>query len=701
MVALVTCDRDGDIAVITVNNPPVNALAARVRQELVEAVDAADRDEAVRAIIITGAGRAFSAGADITEFGKPEESPRLSAALRRVEDCTKPVIAALGGTALGGGLELALGAHYRIGSPSCSVGLPEVQLGLLPGAGGTQRLLRLTGVPAALDMTTSGRVVPAAEALALGILDRISQGDVLPEALAYAREIADSADRPRRTGETAIGADGADAARAAIADARTKLERSAKGLYAPFRIVDCIEFALSNSLDDGLAYESQAFLDCVMTPQSQGLIHAFFSERASATVPEAKNGKPRNVSEIGIVGGGTMGAGISVAALDAGYRVTMVERDREGVNRGIAGVANIYDRLVTRNRMTAEAKEDALSRFHASQDYESLSGADLIIEAVFEQMDVKKQVFEKLDKVAKPGAVLASNTSFMDIDEIASVTSRPSDVLGLHFFSPANIMKLLEIVIPSAPNEDAVATAFAFAKATRKVPVRAGNADGFIGNRILEVYGLAAAYMVEDGADPYELDQVIVDFGYPLGIFAMYDLAGLDIGWANRQRLAPTRPASERYVDFMDKICEKGRFGQKTGRGVYLYPDGARKGVPDPEVLELVETERKRKGIVPRHFEAGEIRRRYFAAMINEGMKVLEEGIALKPSDIDVVAVHGYGFPRYRGGPMKYADMYGLARVLADLREFSKEDAHYWRPADLLLTLVEDGLTLESLNQMD
>ena len=700
MTEPVTLTQNGNVAIISIDNPPVNALGIAVRQGIVANLEAAEADDAVQAIVITGKGRTFPAGADIREFGKPPQEPHLPGICTRIEDSPKLVVAAIHGTALGGGLEVALGCHYRIADPKAKVGLPEVALGILPGAGGTQRLPRITGAGPALEMMTSGAPIKADKALALGVLDRIAEGDLVEAAVAFAGELLSDGKGPRKTADRTDGLADSAANAAAIEATQNVLAKKARGLFAPFRIVECVEAALTTPIAEGLEIERSKFMECMNTPQREGLIHAFFAERQSAKVPEAARAEPRKLDSLGVVGGGTMGAGITVAALDAGLPVTMVERDADSIARGQANVEKVYDRLVGKGRMSEDQKAAVMARYTATTNYADLAEVDMVIEAVFEEIEVKKAVFAELDKVVKQGAVLASNTSYLDIDKIAAATNRPSDVIGLHFFSPANIMKLLEIVIPSNVADDVVATGFALAKRMRKVPVRAGNCDGFIGNRILSVYGAAASYIMEDGASPYEIDEAILDFGYPMGIYAVFDLAGNDIGWANRKAAAPTRDPNKRYVEVADRICEQGWFGQKTGRGFYIYENGSRTGTPDPEVLKILDQERAKKGITPRNFSKEEIKRRYFAAMINEGAKVLEEGIALKPSDIDVTLLYGYGFPRYRGGPMKYADMYGLDKVLADLREFEAEDAMFWKPAQLLVDLVAKGENFDSLNKV-
>lgn len=696
----VTLTRDGDIAVVTVDNPPVNALGAAVRQGLYKAMEEIDADDAIKAAIIIGAGRTFPAGADIREFGQPPQPPGLSEVCMRIEDTTKPVIAAIHGTALGGGLEVSLGAHHRISDPKGRVGLPEVLIGVLPGAGGTIRLPRIAGIEAALDIMISGRQVSAQEAKSLGIVDRLADGDLLDSAKACARELIAEGAGPRKTSERNEGLGTDEENAAAIEAARKGIVKKAKGLFSPARMVDSVEYSLNHSLQDASNYERDCFMECLETPQQKGLVHAFFAERASAKVPENGRADPRPLNKIGVIGGGTMGAGITVAALNAGLSVTMVERDEESIARGKQNVEKVYARDVEKGRKTEEQKAAIMARYTPSTSYDDLSDADLIIEAVFENMDVKKEVFAALDKLAKPGAVLASNTSYLNIDEIASATSRPEDVIGLHFFSPANIMRLLEIVIPTKASDDAIATGFDLAKKMKKVPVRAGLCDGFIGNRILGKYATAAAYMVEDGASPYKVDEALVNFGYPMGIHAMADLAGLDIGWSNRKNKAATRSNDERYSGTIaDRLCENGWFGQKTGKGWYVYKEGDRRGTPNPDAEKIIDEARRDLGITPREFTEEEIIRRYLAAMINEGAKVLEEGIALKPSDIDVTFLFGYGFPRYRGGPMKYADMYGLENVLKDLREFEKEDPKFWKPAQLIIDMVENGESFDDLNK--
>ncbi len=688
----------GDVLVVRIDNPPVNALGAAVRQGLRDAIGEAESRADVQAVLIVGEGKAFIAGADIREFGKPPVEPSLPEVCQRIESCGKRVVAAIHGAALGGGLEVALAAHYRVALPGAQLGLPEVNLGLLPGAGGTQRAPRLMGVKPAAEMMLSGKPLSAKAALAAGLVDRLVDGpDPVAAGLACVQELQAAQAPLRRTRDVAI----ADRA-AALADLDALAADTAKksrGLFSPQKIVECVRNAVELPFDEGMQRERAAFMECLASPQRAGLIHAFFAEREVAKVPEAKAAAPRPVASIAVIGGGTMGAGITVSALDAGLPVTMIERDDASLARGRAHVEKVYDGLVAKGRMAAEAKAAVMARYTGSTRYEDIAAADLVIEAVFEDLEVKKAVFRELDRVCKPGAVLATNTSYLDIDAIAAATGRPQDVIGLHFFSPANIMKLLEIVVPAKVSADVVATAFALAKTMKKVPVRAGVCDGFIGNRILAVYKQAADYLMEDGASPYEIDAAVRGFGYPMGPFQVTDLAGGDIGWATRKRRAATRDPKARYVEIADRICERGWFGQKTGRGFYLYPEGARTGQPDPEVLAIVDAERAKKGVVPRSFTPHEIMRRYMAAMVNEGAKVVEEGIALRPLDVDVTFLSGYGFPRFRGGPMHYADTVGLPKILADIREFAQEDPLFWKPAPLLEKLVAEGRDFGSLNR--
>jgi 3-hydroxyacyl-CoA dehydrogenase len=692
--------KDGHLLVVTIDHPPVNAISVDVRRGLMAAMDEAEADASVKGVLLLGAGRAFIAGADIREFGRPSMQPILPEVCNRIEACTKPVVAAIHGPALGGGLEVAMAAHYRLAMPDAKLGLPEVQLGLLPGSGGTQRAPRLMGVEAAVNLMLSGRHMKAQEAFECKLVDQLGEGtDVLQEGLRFARALLADGAPVRRTRDLDAIKVGYDHQMEVLAKIQKDVEKKSRGLFSPLKVIEAVRAGLQMPFDDALANERQLFLQCIDSPQRAGLIHAFFAEREVLKVPEVKNVAPRAVASVGVIGGGTMGAGIAVSVLDAGLPVTMIERDDEAVARGRHNVEKVYNGLIAKGRMTEQAKAQVMARFSTSTHYDALAQADLVIEAVFEEMSVKKAVFAELDRVCKPHAVLATNTSYLDINEIAASVSRPQDVIGLHFFSPANIMKLLEIVVPEKVSADVVATAFSLATQLKKVPVRAGVCDGFIGNRILAVYRAAADHMMEDGCSPYEIDAAMREFGYPMGPFQVSDLAGGDIGWATRKRRAATRDPKARYVQIADRICERGWFGQKTGRGYYLYPEGARTGVPDPEVLQIIDAERVRANIQPHALTPELIVRKYMAAMINEGANVVHQGIALRPLDVDVTFVHGYGFPRHRGGPMKYADMVGLEKILADIQAFAKQDPLFSQPSPLLVQLVNEGKNFDSLNR--
>jgi 3-hydroxyacyl-CoA dehydrogenase len=689
---------ENEVAFIGMNNPPMNSLSLSLRTNLKSCLEDAIQNDEVKAIVIHGEGKVFSAGADINEFGKPLEAPHLPDICDFIENSNKPIISAIHGTALGGALEIALSTHYRIATPSSKIGLPEVHLGLLPGSAGTQRMPRLVGIKNAIEIMTTGKPVNAKKALDMGALDELIE-DLKGGSLTFARKLIVESASLKRLSQINDKVKDTPENTKIIEDQRAFWKRTNPHLEAPQKIIDCVEQAMKTDFSQGMRFEQKSFQELMSNDQSRCLIHAFFAERKSNKIPELKRGaKPRVIEKLGVIGGGTMGSGITIAALNSGIPVTMVERDSESIERGIENVKKIYRRDVERGRLTQEKADSILKNYSTSTNLEDLSDKDMIIEAVFEELDVKKEVFSKLDGIAKPGAVLASNTSYLDIDKIAAATKRTGDVIGLHFFSPANIMRLLEIVVPESVKDDVVATGFQLAKLLRKVPVRAGNCDGFIGNRILENYAKAANYMMEDGASPYEIDKAVVEFGYPMGPFQMFDLAGGDIGWADRKRKAAFRPNQERYVNIADRICEKGWFGQKTGRGYYKYTPEARRGEEDPEVLAIVDEERNVKGVKPRKFTSEEILRRYLAAMVNEGAKVLEENMALRPSDIDVTKLFGYAFPRHKGGPMKYADQYGVDKILSDLREFEKEDPDYWRPANLIVELVDKGQNFDSLN---
>lgn len=683
-----------DIAVLTAENPPVNALGYDVRVGLVEGIARAEQDGA-KAVLIYGDGSTYFAGADIREFGQKPKQPGLPDVCARIEASPLLVVSSMHGTALGGGLEVALSTHYRVAVPAAKVGLPEVLLGILPGAGGTQRLPRVAGVEAALDLITSGRHVRADEALKLGIIDKIVDGAPRDIGLAYTRELLDAGAARRPVSEMPAPAPvDFDAVYEAVL-------KKGRGQISPATAVRAVQAATELPFDQGMIRERELFMELMNTDQRQGLIHAFFSERAVGKLPELKGVAPRDVVAIGVIGGGTMGAGIATSALLAGLTVTMLEMSPQAAEAAKGRIEGNLGGALKRGKISPE-KYDALTTqaLTLATDYVALKDADLVIEAVFEEMDVKKTVFAQLDAVCKPGAVLATNTSYLDVNEIAASTSRPADVIGLHFFSPAHVMKLLEVVVADQTAPDVVATGFALGKRMGKISVRAGVCDGFIGNRILSTYRSCADHMILDGASPYQIDKALTTFGFAMGPFAVADLAGLDIGWAVRKRKrAEGLDPRARDSSYADKICEQGNFGQKTGKGYYVYEAGQRAGVPNPDVMPLIEAERAVQGITARTFSDEEIVRRYMASMVNEAAKVVGEGIARRPLDVDMTLLFGYGFPRYFGGPLKWADIQGLSGLLDDIKSYAKEDDYFWQPAPLLEQLVAEGRTFDDLNK--
>ena len=686
--------RHDDIAVLCIQNPPVNALSHAVRQGLADAMDRAEADDGVKAVLIVGAGRAFIAGADITEFGKPPMAPHLPELCTRIEASPLLIVASMHGVTLGGGLEVALCAHYRIAQPTARVGLPEVHLGLIPGAGGTQRLPRLTGAQKAIEVITTGRHVKADEALDMGIIDKIDEGDPETVGLSYARALL-AKGAERRPVSALPGPDPIDWD--AAYDAVLKKGR---GQISPATAVRAVQDSAEKPFDAGMESEHKHFLNLMQTDQRKGMIHAFFNERAVSNLPELKGIEPRGLQSIGVIGGGTMGAGIATNALLSGFNVVLIEMTQEAADAARDRIGGNLQGALKRGKIS-QAKYDAMitTGLEISINYDSLKDVDLVVEAVFEDMAVKHEVFAKLDAVCRPGCVLASNTSYLDVNEIAAATSRPEDVIGLHFFSPAHVMKLLEVVVADKTAPDVVATGFALGRALGKISVRAGVCDGFIGNRILAAYRTAADHMVLDGASPYQIDAALADFGFAMGPFAVADLAGLDIGWATRKRKAPDRHPQERVPTYIDRLCEQGHFGQKTGEGYYIYEKGKRGGTPNPKIPELVAAEQAQLGITPREFTDQQIVRRYMCAMVNEAAKVVGEGIARRPLDVDMTLLFGYGFPRYWGGPMKWADIQGLDNVLADIETYAQEDPWFWQPAPLLKDLVAKGRNFDDLNK--
>lgn len=694
MTEAIGYERNGDIAILKAQNPPVNALGYDVRVGLMDGIARAEA-EGAKAVLIYGDGRTYFAGADIREFGQKPKAPGLSEVCDRLETSPLLVVSAMHGTALGGGLEVALSTHYRIAVPAAKVGLPEVLLGIMPGAGGTQRLPRVAGVEAALDLITTGRHVRADEALALGIIDKVEDGTPREIGLAYTQDLLASG-APRRPVRDMPAPEAVDFD--AVYDTVLKKGR---GQISPAKAVRAVQAASELPFDQGMRRERELFMELMNTDQREGLIHAFFSERAVGKLPELKGVEPRTLSAIGVIGGGTMGAGIATAALLSGLTVTMLEMSPEAAEAAKGRIAGNLQGALKRGKIDQAGFETLTEQaLTLATAYDSLGDADLVIEAVFEEMDVKKKVFAQLDAVCKPGAVLATNTSYLDVNEIAAVTERPADVIGLHFFSPAHVMKLLEVVVGDATAPDVVATGFALGKRLGKISVRAGVCDGFIGNRILSTYRTCADHMILDGASPYQIDAALEAFGFAMGPFAVADLAGLDIGWAVRKRKR-TEGLDPRARDssYADKICEDGHFGQKTGKGYYDYSAGPRSRVPNPDVLPLIEAERAEKGISPRAFSDEEIVRRYMAAMVNESAKVVGEGIARRPLDVDMTLLFGYGFPRYYGGPLKWADIVGLPGLLTDIQTWAEDDPYFWEPAPLLVQLVTDERSFDDLNK--
>ena len=688
-----------EIAVVEISNPPVNAISAAVRIGLLETIEELSFNEKIKAIVITAPERTFLAGADIKEFGKKVDAPILGKICDKIEGLNKIVVASLHGTPLGGGLEVAMSAHYRIAAPNTKVGLPEVLLGILPGAGGTQRLPRLCGVQMALDMMLTGKQVPAKDALIAGIIDVIAEdNNTIENGVEYARKLIKDGFKPRPTSDIENKISDPKEANEHLQEFKEIASKKYKNLFSPHAIIRSVEEGLKLDFSEAILNERKLFEECIQSPQRQGLIHSFFAERANTKIPELKDSKPIILNKIGIIGGGTMGTGISMAAMNAGFDVIMLEQNDKAIEKAKTKINSTYDRSVKLNRITTEQKQKTIDMFSVTKDFSDLKDRDLIIEAVFENMDVKKEVFVKLNQICSKNCILASNTSYLNINEIASVVDDPSRVIGLHFFSPANIMKLLEVVVAKKTSRDTVATAFNLAKRMKKIPVRSGVCDGFIGNRILSKYLVGTYHMVEDGASPFHVDKVIRDFGCAMGIFQVIDLAGGDIGWATRKRKAPFRHKDDRYVEIPDRVCERGWFGQKTSKGYYLYGENIGFLTPNPEIEIICEEERKRVGIKSKKFEDEEILDKYIAAMVYEGTKILSEKIALRPSDIDVVFTNGYGFPKWRGGPMKYADMVGLDKILKNIQRYSEEDPRFWAPPKLLEDLVKHNKNFDSLN---
>ena len=689
----------GDIAVITLSNPPVNGLGFATRLSIADGLSRANADPAVKALVLTGAGKAFSGGADIKEFGSPKalQEPNLLSVILALEQSAKPVVAAIHSVCMGGGLELALGCHYRIAAPGCSVALPEVKLGLIPGAGGTQRLPRVLGVEVALNMIVSGEPVKS-EMLAMipgqKLFDKMASSaeTLAEEALALARSLADTRPLPLVRNLPCKHPQGD----AYFQFARNMVKGMAKNFPAPPKCVDAVEAATKQKFDVGMATERDIFLNLMLTPECRALRHIFMAERAASKIPDVPSDTPqRAIKSVAVIGAGTMGGGIAMNFLNAGLPVVMLEMKQEALDRGVATIRKNYESQVKKGKLKADKYEQRMAMLKTTLSYDDLGSADLVIEAVFEEIGVKEAVFKQLDRVMKPGAILASNTSTLDVDKIASFTNRPQDVVGLHFFSPANVMKLLEVVRGAKTAKDVLATVMTLAKTIRKTAVVSGVCDGFIGNRMVEQYGRQGGFLLDEGCTPEQVDRAIETFGFAMGPFRMGDLAGNDIGWAIRKRRALERPGMK-YSKTADLLCEKGRFGQKTGAGWYDYVAGKRDAIPNAEVVQMIAAHRASLGITARKISDEEIVQRLVYALVNEAAHILEEGIASKASDIDMVYLMGYGFPIYRGGPMNYADQVGLFNVVQSMGRFAQnplDDAAFWQPAPLLARLAAEGKT--------
>jgi 3-hydroxyacyl-CoA dehydrogenase len=704
MSELVSLTRDGEMGVITVNNPPVNALSPGVPEGIAAAVEQIKNDDSIKGGVLIGGGRTFIAGADIKEFGKITSGRRgrdlnFLEVIKAIEDCPKPMVAAIHGTAFGGGLETAMGFHYRVAVPSAQVGQPEVKLGIIPGAAGTQRLPRLAGVAKATQMCADGNPIGAKEALEHGIVDRIVEGDLLQGAIAFLREKIAAGEKPPKTRERNDKL-GDEATNAAVFEAaRSQAKKTARGMIAPLAAIDAVEAATKLPFDEGVAREAELFSKCLFSDQSKAMIHVFFGEREVAKIPDIpKETKVFEIKKAAVVGAGTMGGGIAMNYANAGIPVIVKETTQEALDRGIATIRKNYENSVKKGRFTQEVMDQRLALIKPQLGYDGFEEADIITEAVFEGMELKKQVFGELDKIAKPGAILASNTSTLNVDEIAAVTSRPEFVIGHHYFSPANVMRLLEIVRGKATSKEVIATSMALSKQLKKVGVLVGNCYGFVGNRMLHQYFREAQFLVEEGAAPQDVDGALYKFGMAMGPLAVGDLAGLDVGWRIRKEHAHLEKPGVRSPKVADRLCEMGRYGQKTGAGWYKY-DESRNRIPDPEVAALIERVASEQGVKRRPITEDEIIERTQYALINEGAKILEEGIALRAVDIDIIYLNGYGYPVWRGGPMQYADAVGLKKVYERVSQFHEEHGELWEPAPLLKRLAEEGKTFADFDK--
>jgi 3-hydroxyacyl-CoA dehydrogenase len=701
---LVQLTRDKDVAIITINNPPVNALSPGVAQGIAQTIAQVDHDDGVKAVVLIGGGRTFIAGADIKEFGKitsgkTQRGAGLLPLLLQIEDVRKPVVVAVHGSAFGGGLELAMAGHYRVAAPNAQLGQPEVKLGIIPGAGGTQRLPRLVGVAKAVEMCAEGNPMTAQEALKHGLVDRLLEGDLLAGAIAFAREIAGKPVRKTRERSETDKLGGPEQNAPVFAAAREKARTKQRGMMAPLAAIDAVEAATRLSFEAGCQVEQKLFGECLFSDQSKALIHAFFGEREVAKVADIpKETAIMPVKSVAVVGAGTMGGGIAIVFANAGFRVLLKEADQAALDRGLATIQRNYLSSVKRGRFTQQFVDERLQLIHPTLSFDDFAGVDVVVEAVFEGMALKKEVFSQLDRACKPGAILASNTSTLDIDEIASATSRPDAVIGTHFFSPANIMRLLEIVRGKASSKEVIATCMQLSKKLGKVGVLVGNCRGFVGNRMFGPYRREAQFLVEEGASIEAVDQALHDFGMAMGPMATGDLAGLDVGWRIRKEYRHLEKPGVRQPFAEDRLCELGRYGQKTGAGWYKY-DENRRAIPDPEVNQLVRRWAREAGIAQRKISSEEIVDRCVFALVNEGARILEEGIARRAVDIDIIYLNGYGFPAYRGGPMWYADTAGLDKVYRRISEFHQQQGELWEPAQLLTRLAQEGKTFAELNR--
>ena len=696
----VTLTRDDNIGIITLDNPPVNGLSFAVRRGLADQVEAALSDDTIEAIVVTGAGKMFCGGADIRQFGQtpPANAANLPAVINRIEDSSKPVVAAIHGVAAGGGLEVGLGCHYRLASTGTRLGLPEVTLGFVPGAGGTQRLPRLIGVQNALDVIVNGRLLPSERAQALGIVDEVVDGDLLTRAVTFARGLVGQPDAVRKVSEREEGLEDARSNPAIFSDFRKKMARRARGFDAPYACVECIEYAVTLPFEAGLAKEREIFSSLVTSDQAKAQRHVFFAEREVAKIPDVPKDTPTlAVETAAVIGSGTMGGGIAMNFANAGLPVTVFEVSRDALDKGMATIRKNYAATVSKGRLAQAEMDRRMSLISPTLSYDDLAQADLVVEAVFEEMDLKKRIFGTLDATCKAEAILATNTSTLDVNEIATATNRPEKVIGTHFFSPANVMRLMENVRGQATSDETIATIMKLSKQLGKVGVLVGVCDGFVGNRMLFAYRRQAEFLLEEGVLPQQLDKAIYDFGMPMGPFQMSDLAGLDISWRVRKSKAATHPAHLRYSPIADRICEMGRLGQKTGAGWYRYEDGSRAPIPDPIIETLIVSVSEELGITRRPVSDDEIIPRCLYPLVNEGAKILEEGLAQRPSDIDVIWIYGYGFPRYRGGPMFWADLVGPGKIYETMKRLHDEHGDWLKPSSLLGELARDNRGFKDL----